>query len=72
VTSAVVWLAIKYTVGLRCSEEDEYRGLDLSEIGVEAYPDFQTVHLGGMGSPSSSYAGAPAAARAATSPVRQN
>jgi Amt family ammonium transporter len=51
VASAVVWLAIKHTIGIRCSEEDEYRGLDLAEIGMEAYPDFQTVHLGGLGSP---------------------
>jgi len=72
VASSVVWLVIKYTIGIRCSEEDEYRGLDLAEIGMEAYPDFQTVHLGGMGSPSSAFAEAPAAARVATNPVRQN
>jgi Amt family ammonium transporter len=72
VTSSIVWLAIKFTIGVRCTEEDEYRGLDLAEIGMEAYPDFQTVHLGGLGSPSASFANAPAAARAATSPVRQN
>jgi Amt family ammonium transporter len=72
VASSVVWLVIKYTIGVRCSEEDEYRGLDLAEIGMEAYPDFQTVHLGGMGSPSASMSSAPAAARVATNPVRQN
>ena len=72
VASSVVWLVIKYTIGVRCSEEDEYRGLDLAEIGMEAYPDFQTVHLGGMGSPSAAYSEAPAAARVATNPVRQN
>ena len=70
--SSIVWLVIKYTIGVRCSEEDEYRGLDLAEIGMEAYPDFQTVHLGGMGSPSASFSEAPAAARVATKPVRQN
>lgn len=72
VTSSIVWLAIKYTIGLRCSEEDEYRGLDLAEIGMEAYPDFQTVHLGGMGSVTPGYSGAPAAAHVATAQVRQN
>jgi Amt family ammonium transporter len=72
VASSVVWLAIKYTIGVRCSEEDEYRGLDLAEIGMEAYPDFQTVHLGGMGSPSAAFSEAPAAARVATNPVRQS
>jgi Amt family ammonium transporter len=72
VASSIVWLAIKYTLGVRCSEEDEYRGLDLAEIGMEAYPDFQTVHLGGMGSPSPSFSEAPVAARVATKPVRQS
>ena len=72
IASSIVWLVLKYTVGIRCSEEDEYRGLDLAEIGMEAYPDFQTVHLGGMGSPSAAFAKAPAAARVATKPVRQN
>ncbi len=72
VSSSIVWLAIKCTIGLRCSQEDEYRGLDLAEIGMEAYPDFQTVHLGGMGSATPGYSGAPAAARVATAQVRQN
>ena len=72
IASSIVWLVIKYTIGVRCSEEDEYRGLDLAEIGMEAYPDFQTVHLGGMGSPSASFSEAPAAARVVTKPVRQN
>ncbi len=38
--SAVVWLALKYTIGVRPSEEDEVNGLDRAEIGVEAYPEF--------------------------------
>lgn len=41
VTTSIVWLAIKHTIGLRCSEEEEYKGLDITEIGLEAYPDFQ-------------------------------
>ena len=40
VTSAIVWLAIKYTVGLRVDEEDEISGLDKTELGLEAYPEF--------------------------------
>lgn len=38
--SAAVWLALKYTIGVRPSEEDEMNGLDKAEIGVEAYPEF--------------------------------
>jgi len=38
--SLVVWLALKAIVGLRVSEEDEYKGLDIVDCGLEAYPDF--------------------------------
>jgi len=31
-------------VGIRCDEEDEFRGLDIAEIGMEVYPDFQHVN----------------------------
>lgn len=40
IASAVVWLTMKYTIGLRPSEEDEITGLDVSEVGMEAYPEF--------------------------------
>lgn len=39
-TSAIVWFALKFTIGVRISEEDEQAGLDRSETGVEAYPEF--------------------------------
>ena len=35
--SLLVWVIIKWTLGLRVSPEDESRGLDLSEMGMEAY-----------------------------------
>ena len=38
--SAIIWFAMKATIGIRVSEEDELRGLDLAEVGVEAYPEF--------------------------------
>lgn len=38
--SAIVWLALKYTVGLRVNEESEINGLDMAELGMEAYPEF--------------------------------
>ena len=37
VMTAVILLAIKYTIGLRVSEEDEAVGLDVSEHGEPAY-----------------------------------
>jgi Amt family ammonium transporter len=40
VVSLVVWLVLKAVMGLRPSEEDEMRGLDMSELGMEAYPEF--------------------------------
>ena len=40
VTSAIVWFALKAIMGLRVSEEEEALGLDRSEVGVEAYPEF--------------------------------
>lgn len=39
--SMLVWLAIKYTIGLRVSEQEEMEGIDLHEFGMEAYPAFQ-------------------------------
>ena len=39
VASAVIWFILKATMGLRPSEEVEMAGLDIHEIGVEAYPD---------------------------------
>jgi len=40
VTSAVLWLALKHTIGLRPDEEAEVNGLDQGELGLEAYPEF--------------------------------
>ena len=42
VSSLVLWLALRFTIGIRCSEEEEMMGLDKAEIGVEAYPEFTT------------------------------
>jgi len=40
ITSSIVWLVLKYTMGIRVSEEDEDIGLDMVELGLEAYPEF--------------------------------
>jgi len=39
-TSFIVWYIIKLIMGIRVSEEEEYQGVDLSECGMEAYPEF--------------------------------
>jgi Amt family ammonium transporter len=36
--SSGLWLLLRRTVGLRVSEEVEYLGLDVTEMGMEAYP----------------------------------
>ncbi len=38
--SFVVWMVLKVVMGLRVSEEEEYEGVDISECGLEAYPEF--------------------------------
>ena len=42
VTSLITFFVIKMVMGLRVSEEEEYEGSDLSECGMEAYPEFAT------------------------------
>ena len=38
--SLVVWGVVKAVIGLRITEEEEYEGADLTECGMEAYPEF--------------------------------
>ncbi len=40
VVSLVIWLILKATMGIRVTEEQEREGLDKSELGMEAYPEF--------------------------------
>ncbi|SEL57213.1 ammonium transporter [Roseovarius azorensis] len=40
IASAVVWMIIKASMGLRVDEETEINGLDMAEMGMEAYPEF--------------------------------
>ena len=40
IASAIGWMLLKFTVGIRVSEEEELNGLDKSELGIEAYPEF--------------------------------
>lgn len=38
--SLTLWWGLKKIFGLRISERDEYQGADISECGIEAYPEF--------------------------------
>ncbi len=40
VVSLVVWIILKGIMGIRVDEEAEINGLDMSELGMEAYPEF--------------------------------
>ncbi|MEH6616635.1 MAG: ammonium transporter [Porticoccus sp.] len=40
VTSLIVWAALKAVIGIRVGEQEEYEGVDSSECGIDAYPEF--------------------------------
>ena len=40
VVSLVIWIILNGVMGIRVSEEAEINGLDSSEMGMEAYPEF--------------------------------
>jgi Amt family ammonium transporter len=39
-SSLVVWGALKAVIGIRVEQEEEFAGMDLSDCGMEAYPEF--------------------------------
>ena len=39
--SFVVWFVLKKVMGIRVTEEEEYEGMDKSDCGMEAYPEFK-------------------------------
>ena len=41
--SFVVWYVLKITMGIRVTEEDEYKGMDASDCGIDAYPEFVSI-----------------------------
>jgi len=43
--SWVAWIIINAVLGIRVSRDEELRGLDISEHGMEAYPDFESYTL---------------------------
>jgi len=40
ITSTIIWYILRSTLGIRVDEEAEMNGLDTSELGMEAYPEF--------------------------------
>ena len=40
VAAGILWFILKGVMGIRVSEEAEINGLDTTELGMEAYPDF--------------------------------
>ena len=40
IASAIVWMILKVTIGIRVDEDAEHAGLDTSELAMEAYPEF--------------------------------
>ena len=40
ITSLIVWFILKQVMGIRVGEQEEYEGVDASECGIEAYPEF--------------------------------
>ncbi len=48
VAGLILFKAIDMIIGMRVSKEEEMSGLDFTEHGANAYPDFQTVHFGSM------------------------
>lgn len=46
ITAYILAFAIKATIGIRVSAEEEAEGLDIGEHGAEAYPDFTPAHKG--------------------------
>ena len=42
VASYIIWTILKVVMGVRASDEDQMMGLDKAEVGVEAYPEFNS------------------------------
>ena len=40
--SWIIWFILKMAIGIRVDEESEITGLDMTELGIEAYPEFTT------------------------------
>ena len=41
IASTTAWYVLKLLIGIRVTPEEEMEGMDISEVGMEAYPDFR-------------------------------
>ncbi len=48
--SLVTWMILKIAMGMRVSADEELEGVDLSECGIPAYPEFVSAGMVGGGS----------------------
>lgn len=73
VSTALVWLALKKTCGIRVSPEEETEGLDIGEHGNIAYPDFAPASIADPSAPDTvlSGTGTVPAATAAPAPAEK-
>ena len=55
----LLFKVIDSTIGLRVSKEEELEGLDATEHGGNAYPDFTTINHGSLGVSGGSGSGLP-------------
>jgi ammonium transporter, Amt family len=67
--SLVFWYALKFTLGIRVSAEEEMEGLDIGEHGSRAYPDFEAIPGGSIPMHSSAPVGIGATAKARVEPA---
>jgi ammonia channel protein AmtB len=65
-TSAVLWYALKLSVGIRVTRDQEMEGVDLSECGIPAYPEFVTAPAAEGGAPGAGERGARVGATSTT------
>ncbi len=68
--SAIVWLVLKKTCGIRVSVAEEIAGLDIGEHGNIAYPDFAPLNTdAGLPAETNTYAPAASAVNSTVQPV---
>ncbi len=68
--SAIVWLVLKKTCGIRVSAAEEIAGLDIGEHGNIAYPDFAPLNTdAGLPAETNTYAPAASAVNTTVQPV---